>query len=42
MFNLDYKKIIQGINSVLKKDLKKNLINNVAALLTLIKKSKID
>jgi glucose-6-phosphate isomerase len=42
MFNLDYKKIIQGINSVLKKDLKKNLINNVAILLTLITKSKID
>jgi len=42
MFNLDYKKIIQGINSVLKKYLKKNLINNAAALLTLMKKSKID
>ena len=42
MFNLDYKKIIQGINSVLKKDLKKNLIKNTATLLTLIKKSKID
>ena len=42
MFNLDYKKIIQGINSVLKKDLKKNLINNAATLLTLIKKSKIN
>ena len=42
MFNLDYKKIIQGINSVLKKDLKKNLINNAATLLTLITKSKID
>ena len=42
MFNLDYKKIVQGINSVLKKDLKKNLINNAATLLTLITKSKID
>ena len=42
MFNFDYKKIIQGINSVLKKDLKKNLINNAATLLTLITKSKID
>ena len=42
MFNLDYKKIIQGINSVLKKDLKKNLISNAANLLTLITKSKID
>jgi glucose-6-phosphate isomerase len=42
MFNLDYKKIMQGINSVLKKDLKKNLINNAATLLTLITKSKID
>ena len=42
MFNLDYKKIIQGINSVLKKDLKINLINNAATLLTLITKSKID
>lgn len=41
MFNLDYKKIIQGINSVLKKDLKKNLINNAATLLTLMTKSKI-
>ena len=42
MFNLDYKKIIQGINSVLKKDLKKNLINNAATLLTLMTKSRID
>lgn len=42
MFNLDYKKIIQGINAVLTKDLKKNLINNAATLLTLMKKSKID
>ena len=42
MFNLNYKKIIQGINSVLKKDLKKNLINNAATLLTLMTKSKID
>ena len=42
MFNLDYKKIIQGIDSVLKKGLNKNLIRNVATLLTLIKKSKID
>ncbi len=42
MFNLDYKKIIQGINSVLKNDLKKNLINNAATLLTLMSKSKID
>jgi len=42
MFNLDYKKIMQGISSVLKKDLKKNLINNAATLLTLITKSKID
>jgi len=42
MFNLDYKKIIQGINFVLKKDLKKNLINNAASLLTLMTKSKID
>ena len=42
MFNLDYKKIMQGINSVLKKDLNKNLINNAATLLTLITKSKID
>ena len=42
MFNLDHKEIIQGINSVLKKDLKKNLINNAATLLTLMTKSKID
>ena len=42
MFNLDYKKIIQGINSVLKKDLKKNLISNAAILLTLMTKSKIN
>ena len=42
MFNLDYKKIIQGINSVLKKDLNKNLINNAATLLTLMTKSRID
>ncbi len=42
MFNLNYKKIIQGINSVLKKDLKKNLINNAATLLTLMTKSRID
>lgn len=42
MFNLDYKKIIQGINFVLKKGLKKNLINNAATLLTLMTKSKID
>ena len=42
MFNLDYKKIIKGINSVLKKGLNKNLIRNAATLLTLIKKSKID
>ena len=42
MFNLDYKKIIQGIDSVLKKGLNKNLISNAATLLTLIKKSKID
>jgi glucose-6-phosphate isomerase len=42
MFNLDYKKIIQGINSVLKNGLKKNLINNAATLLTLMTKSKID
>ncbi|MSP06830.1 MAG: hypothetical protein EXR13_04630 [Candidatus Fonsibacter sp.] len=42
MFNLDYKKINQGINSVIKKDLKINLIKNAATLLTLIKKSKID
>jgi glucose-6-phosphate isomerase len=42
MFNLDYKKIIQGINSVLKKNLKKDLINNAATLLTLMKKSKIN
>lgn len=42
MFNLDYKKIIQGINFVLKKDLKINLINNAATLLTLMTKSKID
>ena len=42
MFNLDYKKIIQGINSVLKNNLKKNLINNAATLLTLMSKSKID
>ena len=42
MFNLDYKKIIQGINSVLKNDLKKNLINNAATLLTLMTRSKID
>jgi glucose-6-phosphate isomerase len=42
MFNLDYKKIIQGINSVLKNGLKKNLINNAATLLTLMTRSKID
>jgi glucose-6-phosphate isomerase len=42
MFNLDHKEIIQGINSVLKKDLKKNLINNAATLLTLMTESKID
>ena len=42
MFNLDYKKIILGINSVLKGNLKKKLIKNAAAILTLMKKSKID
>jgi glucose-6-phosphate isomerase len=42
MFDLDYKKIIQGVNSVLKNDLKTNLINNAATLLTLMAKSKID
>ena len=42
MFNLDYMKIIQGINSVFKNDLKKNLINNAATLLTFMTKSKID
>jgi len=42
MFNLDHKKIIQGINSVLKKNLKKDLINNAATLLTLMTRSKID
>ena len=42
MFNLDYKKIILGINSVLKGNLKKDLIRNTAAILTLMKKSKID
>lgn len=42
MFNLDYKKIIQGINFVLKKNLKINLIDNAATLLTLMTKSKID
>ena len=42
MFNLEYKKIILGINSVLKGNLKKNLIRNTAAILTLMKKSKID
>jgi len=42
MFNLDHKKIIQGINSVLKKNLKKDLINNAAILLTLMTRSKID
>jgi glucose-6-phosphate isomerase len=42
MFNLEYKKIILGINSVLKGNLKKNLIKNTAAILTLMKKSKID
>jgi glucose-6-phosphate isomerase len=42
MFNFDYKKIVNGINSVLRKDLKNNLIKNVAMLLTLIKRSNID
>ena len=42
MFNLDYKKIILGINSVLKGNLKKDLIRNTAAILTLMKKSKIN
>jgi len=42
MFNLEYKKIILGINSVLKGNLKKDLIRNAAAILTLMKKSKID
>jgi glucose-6-phosphate isomerase len=42
MFNLNYKKIIKGINSVLKNDLQKNLIKNVATLLTLMTESKID
>jgi glucose-6-phosphate isomerase len=42
MFNLDYKKIILGINSVLKGNLKKELIKNTAIILSLIKKSKID
>ena len=42
MFNFDYKKIVNGINSVLKIDLKNILIKNVAALLTLIKRSSID
>ena len=42
MFNLDYKKIILGINSVLKGNLKKDLIKNTAIILSLMKKSKID
>ena len=42
MFNLDYKKIIQGINSVLKKGLNQNLIRNAATLLTLMTKFKIN
>ncbi|MFZ9219666.1 MAG: hypothetical protein ACO23A_03825 [Candidatus Fonsibacter ubiquis] len=42
MFNLDYKKIILGINSVLKGNLKKDLIKNTATILSLMKKSKID
>ena len=42
MFNLDYKKITLGINSVLRGNLKKYLIRNTAAILTLMKKSKID
>ena len=42
MFNLDYKKIIQGINSVLKKGLNRNLIRNAATLLTLMTKFKIN
>jgi len=42
MFNLDYKKIILGINSVLEGNLKKDLINNTATILSLMKKSKID
>jgi glucose-6-phosphate isomerase len=42
MFNLDYKKIIIGINCVLKGNLKKDLIKNTATILSLMKKSKID
>ena len=42
MFNLHYKKIILGINSVLKGNLKKDLIKNTAAILSLMKKSEID
>jgi glucose-6-phosphate isomerase len=42
MFNLDYKKIIYGINLVLKKDLKDFLIKNTASLLALVKGPKID
>ena len=42
MFNLDYKKIIHGINLVLKKDLKDFLIKNTASLLALVKGPKID
>ena len=42
MFNLDYKKIIHGINLVLKRDLKDFLIKNTASLLALVKGPKID
>jgi glucose-6-phosphate isomerase len=42
MFNLDYKKIIHGINLVLKKNLKNFLIKNTASLLALVKGPKID
>jgi len=42
MFNLDYKKIIHGINFVLKKDLKNFLIKNTASLLAFVKDPKID
>ena len=42
MFNLDYKKIINGINFILNNDFRNFLIKNTAFLLTLIKVGKVD
>jgi glucose-6-phosphate isomerase len=42
MFNLDYKKIINGINFILKNDFRNFLIKNTAFLLTLVKGPEVD